>query len=140
MQQFYDDSDLDNVSTPTFGGSLTWNATTLTTVNLAAERNVLETTAIGASSYISTSSELTVDHELLRNVILTAGGAVTNNDYDGISRKDWFYLGNFRVRYLLNRNLYLSAGYLYRHRSSTGSDGVDDFTQNVFRIGLQTQL
>ncbi len=135
MQQFY--SDLNNVNTPTFGGSLTWNATTLTTVNLAVERNVLETTAIGASSYISTSGELTVDHELLRNVILTAGGAVTNNDYDGISRKDWFYLGNFRVRYLLNRNLYLSAGYLYRHRNS---DTVDDFTQNVIRIGLQTQL
>ncbi|MBL8660229.1 MAG: outer membrane beta-barrel protein [Rhodospirillales bacterium] len=140
MQQFYDDSDLNNVNTPTFGGSVTWNATTLTTLNLAVERNVLETTAIGASSYISTSGELTIDHELLRNVILTAGGAVTNNDYDGINRKDWFYLGNFGARYLLNRNLYLSAGYLYRHRSSTGSDGVDDFTQNLIRIGLQTQL
>ena len=137
MQQFYDDSDLDDVNSPTFGGAMTWNATTLTTVTLAAERNVLETTAVGASSYVSTSGELTIDHELLRNVILSAGGAVTYNDYEGISRKDWFYLGNFGARYLLNRNLYLSAGYLYRHRNS---DDVEDFTQNVFRIGLQTQL
>lgn len=135
MQQFYED--LDNVNSPTFGGALTWNATTLTTVTLAAERSVIETTAADASAYISTSGELTVDHELLRNVILSAGGAVTYNDYEGISRKDWFYLGNFGARYLLNRNLYLSAGYLYRHRNS---DDVDDFTQNVFRIGLQTQL
>ena len=104
---------------------------------MAAERNVLETTAVGASGYVSTSGELTIDHELLRNVILSAGGAVTYNDYEGISRKDWFYLGNFGARYLLNRNLYLSAGYLYRHRNS---DDVEDFTQNVFRIGLQAQL
>jgi hypothetical protein len=137
MQQFYSDSDLDNVATPTFGGSITWNATTLTTVILAGERSVLETTAAGASSYISTAGELTVDHELLRNVILSAGGSVTNNDYQGISRTDWYYGGNARVRYLLNRNLYLSAGYTYRHRNS---DAADDFTQNLIRIGLQTQL
>lgn len=137
LQQFYDDDDLDNVSAPTFGGALTWNATTLTTLNLAVERSVIETTATGASAYISTSGELTVDHELLRNVILTAGGAVTNNDYEGINRTDWFYIANAGARYLLNRNLYLSAGYLFRHRTS---DEVNNFDQNVFRIGLQAQL
>ncbi|MGZ9034047.1 MAG: outer membrane beta-barrel protein, partial [Rhodospirillales bacterium] len=137
LQQFYDDSDLDNVSAPTFGGALAWNATTLTTVSVAVERAVFETTATGASAYVSTSGELTVDHELLRNVILTAGGAVTNNDYEGINRTDWFYIGNLSARYLLNRNLYLSAGYLFRHRTS---DEVNNFDQNVFRIGLQTQL
>ncbi len=137
LQQFYDDSDLDNVSAPTFGGALAWNATTLTTVSVAVERAVFETTATGASAYVSTSGELTVDHELLRNVILTAGGAVTNNDYEGIDRTDWFYIGNLSARYLLNRNLYLSAGYLFRHRTS---DEENNFDQNVFRIGLQTQL
>jgi hypothetical protein len=137
LQQFYDDSDLENVSAPTFGGALTWNATTLTTVTLAVERAVLETTDAGASGYISTAGELTVDHELLRNVILSASGAVTNNDYEGTSRTDWFYIGNVGARYLLNRNLYLSAGYLFRHRTS---DEVNNFDQNLIRIGLQTQL
>jgi hypothetical protein len=137
MQQFYEDGDLDDVSAPTFGGALTWNATTLTTVTLAVERAVLETTDFGASGYVSTAGELTIDHELLRNVILSAGGAVTNNDYEGTSRTDWFYIGNVGARYLLNRNLYLSAGYLFRHRTS---DEVNNFDQNVIRIGLQTQL
>ncbi|HSO42271.1 MAG TPA: outer membrane beta-barrel protein, partial [Rhodospirillales bacterium] len=137
LQQFYDDSDLENVSAPTFGGALTWNATTLTTLSLAVERSFLDTTAAAASGYVSTAGELTIDHELLRNVILTAGGAITNNDYEGIDRTDWFYIGNVGARYLLNRNLYLSAGYLYRHRTS---DEVNNFDQNVIRIGLQTQL
>lgn len=137
MQQFYDDSDLSTVNAPTFGGALTWNATTLTTVSLAVERAVLETTFEDASAYVSTSGELTVDHELLRNVILTAGGAITNNNYEGANRTDWFYIGNLGARYLLNRNLYLSAGYLYRHRTS---DEVNNFDQNLFRLGLQAQL
>lgn len=137
LQQFYEDSDLDTVSAPTFGGLLTWNATTLTTVTLAIERAVLETTDAGASGYISTAGELTVDHELLRNVILSAGGSVTNNDYEGTNRTDWFYIGNVGARYLLNRNLYLSAGYLFRHRTS---NEVNNFDQNLIRIGLQTQL
>ena len=137
LQQFYDDSDLSTVNAPTFGGALTWNATTLTTVSLAVERAVLETTFEDASAYVSTSGELTVDHELLRNVILTAGGAITNNNYEGANRTDWFYIGNLGARYLLNRNLYVSAGYLYRHRTS---DEVNNFDQNLFRLGLQAQL
>lgn len=137
LQQFYDDSDLGTTNAPTFGGALTWNAATLTTLNVGVERTVQETTAAGASSYISTSGGLTIDHELLRNVILTARGTVTNNDYQDINRTDWYYIAGASVRYLLNRNLYATAGYTFRHRTS---DADNNFDQNLFRIGLQTQL
>lgn len=137
LQQFYDDNDLGTTNSPTFGGALTWNASTLTTLNLTVERSVQETTATGASSYISTFGGLTLDHELLRNVILSARGTVTNNDYQDINRTDWFYIAGASVRYLMNRNLYVTAGYTFRHRTS---DEVNNFDQNLFRIGLQTQL
>jgi hypothetical protein len=141
LQQFYEDSALDTVSAPTFGGTLTWNATTLTTLNARVARIVMETTETGASSILRTSGALSADHELLRNLILTAGVTISNDDYEGIRRNDYFYIPGLNVRYMMNRNLYANIGYQFVHFVTNGRDTTDDsYDQNVFRIGLQAQL
>ena len=58
----------------------------------------------GASSGIlRTTGALSADHELLRNLILTAGITVTNDDYEDIKRNDYYYVPGLNVRYLMNR-------------------------------------
>ena len=42
----------------------------------------METTETGASSILRTSGALSADHELLRNLILTAGVTISNDDYE----------------------------------------------------------
>jgi hypothetical protein len=141
LEQFYEDNALDTVSAPTFGGTLTWNATTLTTLNARVARIVLETTEAGASSILRTTGALFADHELLRNLILTAGVTISNDDYEGIRRNDYYYIPGLNVRYMMNRNLYANIGYQFVHFDTNGRDSTDQsYDQNVFRIGLQAQL
>ena len=101
----------------------------------------METTETGASSILRTSGALSADHELLRNLILTAGVTISNDDYEGIRRNDYYYIPGLNVRYMMNRNLYANIGYQFVHFVTNGRDTTDDsYDQNVFRIGLQAQL
>lgn len=142
LAQYYDDSDLDNVGAFNAGGTLTWNVTTLTTLNARVERVVQETTQAGASSILRTVTGFSADHELLRNLILTAAFTYTNDDYQGVNRTDDFYLGGINARYLLNRNLYANLGYQFVHRTSSGNSNVteNDYDRNLVRIGIEAQL
>jgi hypothetical protein len=140
----YDSSDEKNVNGPTFGGSLQWNATSLTTVTAVVAQDVLETTDRDASAYISTTGGLAVDHELLRNLLLNVNGSITNNDYEGSSRNDYVYRAGAGLRYLMNRWFYVSGGYRFTRRSSDNSGGGTgddkDFTENAVLISLEGQF
>jgi uncharacterized protein (PEP-CTERM system associated) len=107
-------------------------------VTFRAQRSIQETTQLNASGYFSTSGGVSVDHELRRNVILSAGFNYTNNDYQGISREDDVTTARLGARYLLNRNLYLSGGYNYTARDSSVAGA--DYDDNVVMLRLSTQL
>ena len=84
-------------------------------------RTIEETTqfaTVGAvnfdsSGYLQTALRLTAEHELLRNVLLSAYVSYVNSDFQGISRTDDQYETNVEGRYLLNRNLSLNADLTY---------------------------
>lgn len=123
-----------------FGTHLTWNATRLTTVRLNIDRNVAETTTAGVSGIDTTTGSVTVDHELLRNVLLDAGASLTNESYNGgvPQRKDNLFEIGAGTRYLLNRNFFVGAGYDFTHRASQGVANGDYTTHELFfRIGAQ---
>jgi hypothetical protein len=86
--QDYDDSSLDDIDGFGGGADITWNATTLTTIGFSALGDIKETTVAGASGRMVATGEVTVDHELLRNLLLAANASVTRDDYEGISRTD----------------------------------------------------
>ena len=71
-----------------------------------------------SSGYLQTAIKLTAEHELLRNVLLSAYVAYVNSDFQGISRTDDQYETNVEGRYLLNRNLSLNADLTYTKRDS----------------------
>lgn len=136
--QDYDDSRLKTIDGPTFGLGVTWNATQLTTARLNVLRTVEETTLTGSSGYFATSLQGTVDHELLRNLILSANAGYQQNDYEGISREDDIFRAGVSGRYLLNRNFYLSLGYRYEMRDSNVAG--QDYDRNTVLLRLQGQL
>lgn len=140
-QRLNDDSNLDNIEGPTFGASLNWSATTLTTVGARVVRNIETTTLNGASGYWATLGELTVDHELLRNLLLNGTFTVTNNDYQDIPRSDWIYTAGVGAKYMMNRNFYATLGYRFRTRDSRNfNGGAADYNENRVRIALEAQM
>jgi hypothetical protein len=137
-RQMYDDARLESVSGPTFGGLVTWNVTGLTTIKGSIQRSVEESTLSGASGFFATEYKATVDHELLRNLLIGADISYLVDDYKGIDRTDNYYHGGAYARYLMNRNLYLTARYDYQKRDSnvTGAD----YDRNVVLLQVSTQL
>ena len=61
---------------------------------------------------------LRVDHELLRNLILSLEWTTVDEDFDGIDRKDEIDTVDFSARYLMNRRAELVLAYSHRDRDS----------------------
>jgi len=124
LRQEFDDARLSTINGASYGGDITWNPTTLTTVKFLASRSVDETTLSGAAGSLATRAQATVDHELLRNLILNGNVEYVNNQYEGISREDDIINVGPGADYLLNRYLRLRLRYTYgmRDSSATGSD------------------
>jgi hypothetical protein len=139
--QSYDDSNLDDFNGFGGGADITWNVTGLTTITGSLLGDLRETTATQggdtASGRLVGTAEISVDHELRRNIILGANINASRDDYEGINRTDWIYGAAADATYLINR--YLRAGVEYEFRERDGESSTDDFTQHVFliRLGLQ---
>jgi hypothetical protein len=137
-QQDYDDARLKTMSGWTAGAKLTWNVTRLTTVTGGLTRDIEETTLAGASGYFATRTDLRVDHELLRNLLLNAQLGYEQDSFDGIGRDDDYYTAGFGAKYLINRNFALSGGYAYRTRNSSAASS--DFDENVVFLRLSSHI
>ncbi len=146
-EEDFDDPTLVTVDGIAVNADIEWYVTRLTTILLGASRRVQETTITGddgtgtivpASGFINTVIDVGVDHELMRNVILSAGFRYDNRDYDGIVREDDQYEADVRAIYLLNRNLSLAAEYRFERRDS--SESAEDFSRNVVGLTLRAQL
>lgn len=144
-EQYYQDPLLPDISGPTGGASLKWLATQLTTVSLAVDNDIVETTQIGASGGVSTAFKVNIDHELLRYVRLNAHAGYTLNDYEAGSagvlgfsaREDEYIILGFKAKYLYSNNFYLKGEYLYRQRESNIPFNDYESHRILFSIGLQ---
>jgi hypothetical protein len=132
LDQKYESPLLAAASGPAFGGNLLWNVTPITSVKGALSQSVAETDvdtnglpgvapANGhvASSSNETNLNVSVEHELLRNVLLLGGVGYVRDDYNGISRVDNTYLVNAGARYMLNRMWRATADISYSERNSS---------------------
>lgn len=129
---------------PVFGARLSWKPTALTTVRVDIDRSVQETIVPNFSGYVSTGGTVSVEHELLRTVILSASARYEHDDYRGTrllpaTRRDENYGASAGVRYALNRNVYAGANYDYSKRDSTFTGPGLSYNRNrvTATLGLQ---
>lgn len=119
-------------------GNVEWYVTQLTTITLDARRDADD--QIGASSgepYITEEYGLRVDHELLRNVILTGSARFGNRDYETIAREDEYSKWELGADYMLNRNAAVRFRYQY---DEVDSPAYRDYEVNQATIGLTLRL
>jgi hypothetical protein len=138
LEQDFEDVRFNTVSGGAFGAQLEWYPTELTTLRFGVRHSVEETTIAGASSYTTSHVSLGVDHELLRNLILSLDGVFENNDYNGFPRTDKFWGFSLGAMYLVNRNLQLNLGYVFSRRD-TNQTGLD-YDNSTVRIGAVGKL
>ncbi|MBL8548304.1 MAG: outer membrane beta-barrel protein [Hyphomonadaceae bacterium] len=119
-------------------GNVEWYATQLTTVTLSARRDADD--QIGAFSgepYVTEEYGLRVDHELLRNVILTGAVRFGNRDYETIVREDEYNEWELGADYMLNRNA--AVRFRYEH-DEVDSPAYRDYEVNQATLGLTLRL
>lgn len=138
LSQNYEDRALPTVTGWYTGLTGYWNVTGLTTITGAINRRVGETTQAGASGSLDTDFSLNVDHELLRNVIVSGGLRYANSDYKGFNREDDLYSGNVGATYLVNRNAQLRAAYTHTTRDSNRANL--DYSRNIVLLTLRLVL
>ena len=126
LHQDYESSVLKSPSGVSFGGNIIWNITPLWSIKGSASQSVAETDVVNevgvpASSSSETNFTVTVEHELLRNVVLAGTASYIHDQYNGISRVDDTYAFGVNGTYLLNRYVHLTADITYSSRSSTST-------------------
>jgi hypothetical protein len=151
----FDNPRIDADDVFTFTGSIDWFITQLTTVNLAANRDVLDSGDSVAPARIVTDVALRVDHELLRNVILWARGGWAEWEYEGpnavdrnadgdttdvgdtaYERTDTATTASFGCDWLVNRWAAVQARFVHLERDTDGLDGFRNFDQNRATVGV----
>jgi hypothetical protein len=124
---------------PTFHVRLEWFPTQLTTVTFKADRLVQEWAIVGSGGSLGTLGSVQVDHELWRNLRLTASTRLAEYDYRGVDRRDLVVASQAGATYLMNRRVGLSLNYTRLQQWSSGAQKVPDFADNQVALALTLQ-
>ncbi len=117
------------IQAPILEAAVTWTPTGLTTVTGTAARYIEDSAAEATVGFTETALKLTLDHEYLRNVVLSAHASYFLDDYPngptgtGAGSQDYF-TGGVGVSWRLNRHVRLGADYTYSTRHSDSGNPV----------------
>ena len=138
VQRRYDDPRLRDLTSPIAEGALTWLVTPLTTVRLGGQVSIDETTVVGSNGVVTERASLEIRHALWRNLTITPGINIFQNDYRGgagIVEKG--FGASLKAEYKLTRWLAFKASYTYEQLHSNFAG--NDYTANVILVGLRYQ-
>jgi len=137
LQQNYD-SNGRSVSGADFGANLLWNLTPIDSLRLNFSRSVEESTLFNSVGYLQTSAKLSLEHELLRNVVLVGSLSYVNADFEHVRGSSNYYEASVGGRYYFNH--YFSAGLEYDLRVRSPMESLPSFTQQIVELRLRGQL
>lgn len=138
LSRSYDESQFKNFTGVAYGLKLDYAVTQLTSISGNVTRGVEEGFGAVPSPRDRTTFQVGVDHELLRNVVLSALAEYQMDDYQNTSQEEDFYLLQAGATYNLNRNFYLRGTYSYSTRDSNLPG--EDYDRNLFLLRLGAQL
>ena len=140
ISQQFDDAAYGTIDGFGARGRLEWFPTQLTTVTATASRTVEDSGIQGSGGYLSSAVGVSVDHELLRNVIVSGQVSYVQDAYDGIDRDDDLLAARASATYLANRRLGVTLAASHTERSSSGADSGVEFTDNRLSVSLVSQF
>jgi hypothetical protein len=110
--------------------------TTLTTVTLTAQRRNEDNGQPNSS--VSSIYEFAgrVDYELLRSLIITAGGRYSINTAQNIDRVDYIVGASAGAEYKVSRFIFFNVNYNHVDRNSTGADRYRSFVDDRLQVGF----
>lgn len=136
LEQKYDSPLLHSTSGLSVHGKVEWFPTQLTTVTFLADRSVQDSGLIGSAGYTSAQAGAIVDHELLRNLIVTGKLFYEDDNFLDANRRDKRTTVGIAATYLMNRGVGLTGGYSFLHQDSSGLAHGPTYDQNDVTLGV----
>ena len=120
-------------------GRMEWFPTRLTTVGFRAGRRVVDIGVFDSPSALQTSFGASIDHELRRNIILSAAANIVSYDYQEIDRTDDVNDLSLTAAYKMNKRVHFEtfARHINRDSSGTGVFGDPSYDVNLVGVGLK---
>jgi hypothetical protein len=120
-----------------------WSPTGMTTLHASAFRGVEDAAQTGLSNFTYTSARLRVDHELLRNVLLTASATVRQATFNQTGGQQLGFGFDTGASWLINRNLRLSLTYDFadvRNAHLPVGTVAGDYTRSLTLLAVRVAL
>ncbi|MES1156882.1 MAG: outer membrane beta-barrel protein [Alphaproteobacteria bacterium] len=123
-------------------GNIKWLVTGLTTIGFQANRDVEESAATTAAPFVSSRYVVSVDHELLRNVLLHADLGHERRQYQPpVILEDSETSAHAEIKYFMNRHVAVRLAYAHERNDSSGvPDPHRDFDVNTILAGFTFRL
>ncbi|MGL3820824.1 outer membrane beta-barrel protein [Sphingopyxis sp. R3-92] len=136
LHQDYRPVEYEDVSGFLVRGELAYFLTPLVTITGTIDRGIRETGVNGATGYLATNMTLRADYELLRNLIISAGGELEKRDFNNIDRRDdrWNWRGS--ASWLVSKRMALRLDLQRRTQSSWGATAGRAFSDNRVSVGV----
>ena len=137
LRQDFDAAVFSDVSAFIYAFGLQWMPTPLMTVNAKGERLLAESSLTTSSSRLDSIFEVSLDYEVLRNLIVTPGFSYRFQDFQNSGREDHVFGAFLKADYLVNRHLHVGLEYDFANRDSNVATA--DFTKHVVGMYVRTQ-
>jgi len=122
---------------------ITWSPSGMTTLRASVFRGIEDAAQTGLSSYTYTSAQLRADHELLRNVLLTASATVRQATFNQTGGQQLGLGFDTGESWLINRNLRLSLTYDFadvRNAHLAAGSVAGDYTRSLTLLSVRVAL
>ncbi|CAH2604440.1 Outer membrane beta-barrel protein [Rhodovastum atsumiense] len=133
-------------TSPVGEANVIWTPTGLTTVTGRVARTIEDSSDPAVAGYDYTSTTISIDHEYLRNVILSGYVGYQRADYIGSPASQTFYSLGVGAAWLIDRNFRLGLNYsLINQTGDTGGSVTSpvrggSYLQNITLLNLRFQL
>jgi hypothetical protein len=134
---------VESATTGIAGAEIIWSPTGLTTVRASATRGIEDAAQTGQSSYTYTSAQVTVDHELAREILLTASGGVRQATFNQTGGRQVGVLFGAGATWLINRSLNLGLTYDFvgvRNTHLPSSSVAGDYSRSLTLLTMRIAM
>jgi hypothetical protein len=124
-------------------GEITWSPSGMTTVRATATRGVEDAAQTGLSTYTYSSAQVTIDHELLRNVLVNGSATVRQASFNHTGGQQFGFALGAGATWLINRDLRLSLTYDFtdvRNAHLPAGTVAGDYTRSLTLLTLRVGL
>lgn len=121
------------VTAPVLEASISWMPGDLDSLKLDAAREIDDPDQESAAGYTLSETDISIAHEYLRNLILTASFEFSHAAYFNSPLVESLYNANAAIDWHLNRALGISAAYAFNDRQANFLKAAN---QHVFTLGV----